>query len=224
MKKGGAAHARKKKSAKGNKDHKDNSASDPIDYWLTAEERKKVASGEPILPVDKTMEVVLSVVQPPPVDYSALPPGLKPTALHASDEKTQLPESPKPGNVQKASGESANKSDGAAADHQRRLSSKETKRSTQGPLRSREKVSSKVPVIEGAYGVADRPLTPPSAPQAYGVADRPMGFRSAERTSTHKRPVMEGAYGVADRPKSSAPAVQAYGVVDRPVAQPSAKV
>lgn len=123
----------------------------------------------------------------------------------------------------KASGESANKSDGAAADHQRRLSSKETKRSTQGPLRSREKVSSKVPVIEGAYGVADRPLTPPSAPQAYGVADRPMGFRSAERTSTHKRPVMEGAYGVADRPKSSAPAVQAYGVVDRPVAQPSAK-
>ncbi|ETN85323.1 hypothetical protein NECAME_16812 [Necator americanus] len=54
--------------------------SDFIDYWLTLVEPKQckvTQSSEKELVVDRTAEVVLSVIQPPPLDLTALPPQIQ---------------------------------------------------------------------------------------------------------------------------------------------------
>ncbi|EYC04459.1 hypothetical protein Y032_0087g2020 [Ancylostoma ceylanicum] len=192
-----SAEAMKKKDQK--KENED-SGSDVIDYWLTLPEQIPLGSREryqpePELPVDRTTEMVLSVIQPAPLDYSTLPPALQATFKGTAKEV--------PLEQLKNNQASAEKGSSAA-------SAESTPKNLKPPdLQRQSREAAIQPFTQDAYGVADRPPSmkkPMFLQQSYGVADRP--------SSTDK-----AAYGVIDRPPSVKKPMlsqQSYGVIDRP--------
>ncbi|KAL6729643.1 hypothetical protein Aduo_000681 [Ancylostoma duodenale] len=188
---------------KDKKVEKDDSGSDVIDYWLTLPEQipldsREKCQPEPELPLDRTTEMVLSVIQPAPLNDAVLPPAFQATLKGTSKEG-----GPDQLNNNKASAEKGS-SVASAESTPKNLKGPEVLPQSYG-VADRPASAEKV-----AYGVADRPPSKPMVPQqSYGVADRPgLGEKATygviDRPASTKKPTFsQQSYGVADRPGSA---------------------
>ncbi|RCN53185.1 hypothetical protein ANCCAN_00739 [Ancylostoma caninum] len=141
--------------------------------------------------------MVLSVIQPAPLDYGALPPGFQSTLKGTSKE----------GGLDQLNNSKASAEKGSS------IASAET---TPKNLKASE-------VLAQSYGVADRPASAEKV--AYGVADRPPSIKKPmvlqQSYGVADRPGLgeKATYGVVDRPasiKKPTYSQQSYGVADRP--------
>lgn len=138
--------------------------------------------------MERTTEMLLSVIRPAPLDFSALPPAIQATLKGTAKEGE--PEQLRNYQV------SAEKNGAASAES--------TPKNLKPPELQRQS-------REDAYGVADRPPSfkkPMLSQQSYGVADRPMSaegvsYGVADRPPSIKEPMLpQQSYGVADRQTS----------------------